>query len=171
MVEQSAVNRWVVGSSPTSGASFTSRLATWHLQKLIVSIRFGFIRAPQHVANIACEKGVSDFQYPDFDFGGWIAQSVEQRTENPCVGGSIPSPATTFPRPRHDGAFDDVLHLANVAGPGISSQGIDHIGRDRVDLLVHAPRELFDEVASEHWNVFAAVAQRGRTIGKTLRRK
>src|SRR5437764_14877565 len=26
---------------------------------------------------------------------GWIAQSVEQRTENPCVGGSIPSPATT----------------------------------------------------------------------------
>ena len=27
---------------------------------------------------------------------GWIAQSVEQRTENPCVGGSIPPPATTF---------------------------------------------------------------------------
>ena|ERR1044071_1046735 len=26
---------------------------------------------------------------------GWVAQSVEQRTENPCVGGSIPSPATT----------------------------------------------------------------------------
>ena len=47
-------------------------------------------------ANITCEKGVSDFQYADFDFGGWIAQSVEQRTENPCVGGSIPSPATTF---------------------------------------------------------------------------
>jgi hypothetical protein len=28
--------------------------------------------------------------------GGWVAQSVEQRTENPCVGGSIPPPATTF---------------------------------------------------------------------------
>jgi hypothetical protein len=27
---------------------------------------------------------------------GWIAQSVEQRTENPCVAGSIPAPATTF---------------------------------------------------------------------------
>jgi hypothetical protein len=26
---------------------------------------------------------------------GWVAQSVEQRTENPCVGGSIPPPATT----------------------------------------------------------------------------
>ena len=24
----------------------------------------------------------------------WVAQSVEQRTENPCVGGSIPSPGT-----------------------------------------------------------------------------
>jgi hypothetical protein len=29
---------------------------------------------------------------------GWVAQSVEQRTENPCVGGSIPPPATTLPR-------------------------------------------------------------------------
>jgi hypothetical protein len=27
---------------------------------------------------------------------GWVAQSVEQRTENPCVGGSIPPPATTL---------------------------------------------------------------------------
>ena len=26
---------------------------------------------------------------------GWVAQLVEQRTENPCVGGSIPPPATT----------------------------------------------------------------------------
>ena len=25
----------------------------------------------------------------------WVAQSVEQGTENPCVGGSIPSPGTT----------------------------------------------------------------------------
>jgi hypothetical protein len=29
-------------------------------------------------------------------FGGEIAQSVEQRTENPCVAGSIPALATTF---------------------------------------------------------------------------
>ena len=28
---------------------------------------------------------------------GGVAQSVEQRTENPCVAGSIPAPATTFP--------------------------------------------------------------------------
>ena len=30
--------------------------------------------------------------------GGQVAQSVEQRTENPCVGGSIPPLATTSPR-------------------------------------------------------------------------
>ena len=29
-------------------------------------------------------------------FGGEIAQSVEQRTENPCVAGSIPALATIF---------------------------------------------------------------------------
>ena len=28
---------------------------------------------------------------------GWIAQLVEQRTENPRVGGSIPSPASFLP--------------------------------------------------------------------------
>jgi hypothetical protein len=27
---------------------------------------------------------------------GWVAQLVEQRTENPRVGGSIPPPATTI---------------------------------------------------------------------------
>src|SRR5437660_891987 len=31
---------------------------------------------------------------------GWIAQSVEQRTENPCVAGSIPAPATSFMQSR-----------------------------------------------------------------------
>lgn len=28
-------------------------------------------------------------------YGGWVAQLVEQRIENPRVGGSIPSPATS----------------------------------------------------------------------------
>jgi hypothetical protein len=27
---------------------------------------------------------------------GWVAQLVEQRTENPCVAGSIPASATTL---------------------------------------------------------------------------
>jgi hypothetical protein len=35
--------------------------------------------------------------YPSLSFGR-IAQSVEQRTENPCVAGSIPVPAKSFPK-------------------------------------------------------------------------
>src|SRR5262249_11711448 len=38
----------------------------------------------------------SNFDRRDFSTAGWVAQLVEQRTENPCVGGSIPPPATTF---------------------------------------------------------------------------
>jgi hypothetical protein len=38
----------------------------------------------------------SNFDRRDFRTAGWVAQLVEQRTENPCVGGSIPPPATTL---------------------------------------------------------------------------
>ena len=39
------------------------------------------------------------FAYSFLRCAGWVAQLVEQRTENPCVGGSIPPPATTFIKP------------------------------------------------------------------------
>ena len=39
---------------------------------------------------------------------GWVAQLVEQRTENPCVGGSIPPPATIS---NFTDQFEDTLHL------------------------------------------------------------
>jgi hypothetical protein len=45
---------------------------------------------------IPCAKTVCPYQLRPFTVG-WIAQLVEQRTENPRVGGSIPPPATTFP--------------------------------------------------------------------------
>jgi hypothetical protein len=35
------------------------------------------------------------FYFWTSNFEGQIAQSVEQRTENPCVGGSIPSLPTS----------------------------------------------------------------------------
>ncbi len=40
---------------------------------------------------------------------GWVAQLVEQRTENPCVGGSIPPPATTSTIPNRIKGFMHVL--------------------------------------------------------------
>ena len=49
----------------------------------------------------ACHAGGRGFESrPDrhlkyFNYGS-VAQSVEQRTENPCVGGSIPSRATIY---------------------------------------------------------------------------
>ena len=36
---------------------------------------------------------------------GWVAQLVEQGTENPCVGGSTPSPATIETTAPRKGAF------------------------------------------------------------------
>jgi hypothetical protein len=42
----------------------------------------------------ACHAGGRGFESrPDRHLSGSVAQSVEQRTENPCVGGSIPSRA------------------------------------------------------------------------------
>ena len=37
-----------------------------------------------------CSKKCADVLLP-----AWVAQLVEQGTENPCVGGSIPSPGTS----------------------------------------------------------------------------
>ena len=46
----------------------------------------------------ACHAGGRGFESrPDRHLNkGSVAQLVEQRTENPCVGGSIPSRATTY---------------------------------------------------------------------------
>ena len=41
----------------------------------------------------ACHAGEHEFESRT-DRHGFIAQSVEQRTENPCVAGSIPAEAT-----------------------------------------------------------------------------
>ena len=38
------------------------------------------------------------YKFGTQNFEGQIAQSVEQRTENPCVGGSIPSLPTFLKR-------------------------------------------------------------------------
>ncbi len=44
------------------------------------------------------EKGYHQTNFHGI-FGGSVAQTVEQRTENPCVGGSIPSRATNEKAP------------------------------------------------------------------------
>jgi hypothetical protein len=55
-------------------------------------------------AGFAWKPFLSTFVTPKADFGcffeGDVAQLVEQRTENPCVGGSIPSVTTLVPHMR-----------------------------------------------------------------------
>ena len=44
----------------------------------------------------ACHAGGRGFEPPSGRQFASVAQSVEQRTENPCVGGSIPPGGTIF---------------------------------------------------------------------------
>ena len=51
---------------------------------------------------------------------GSIAQSVEQRTENPCVAGSIPAGATIFNNPK---SFDFGRLAQLVRAPALQAGG------------------------------------------------
>ena len=68
------------------------------------------IFAPQYERNTPCNL-VTD---------GAIAQLVEQRTENPCVPGSIPG-GTTF-RKRYRNVAQLVAHYVRDVGVGRSSR-------------------------------------------------
>ena len=52
---------------------------------------FGFCTSPDELAQRQCKRLVVAGKLTSVK--GWVAQLVEQRTENPRVGGSIPSPA------------------------------------------------------------------------------
>ena len=54
---------------------------------------------------------------------GWVAQLVEQRTENPCVGGSTPPPATTSNTNRIKG-FDGVSKTSHKLDLGWTGFGL-----------------------------------------------
>lgn len=64
----------------------------------------------------ATSKLVTTFAYPygrgTHNRAGDVAQLVEQRTENPCVGGSIPLITTGNPCQKWQGFF--VLEAASV---------------------------------------------------------
>src|SRR5581483_2030452 len=60
---------------------------------------------------------------------------------------------------KDDRALDDVLHLADVARPGVFNQGVHDRNRDRLDPPAHPTRKPLDEMAGQHRDVFAALAQ------------
>ncbi|MFM1773269.1 MAG: hypothetical protein RL124_41 [Acidobacteriota bacterium] len=75
----------------------------------------------------------------------WVAQLVEQRTENPCVGGSIPSPGTTLnplhisKRP-HIMAKPDIPKIIQVQKPAPS---LDHFQQS---LSKEDPSKVFKKI-------------------------
>src|SRR4051812_24143000 len=55
--------------------------------------------------------------------------------------------------------FDQILELANVAGPVIAGKRLHCLGRDGIEMSVHAAGILLCEMPHQKRNVFAALAQ------------
>jgi len=69
---------------------------------------------------------------------------------------------------KDDGALDDVLQFADVAGPVVAYEGAHGVGGNRLYVLAHAAAEDFGEMADEERNVFGAFAKRGDADGKDV---
>jgi hypothetical protein len=64
------------------------------------------------------------------------------------------------PARKNHGPLDDVLQLADVAGPRQPGERVEHGGGDHPDVLAVAPREALDEVPREQRDVLPPVPQR-----------
>src|SRR5438093_7839561 len=62
-------------------------------------------------------------------------------------------------RRENDRAFDDILHLPDIARPVVANKGVHDRGRDALDPPAHPARETLDEMADQHRNIFAPLAQ------------
>ena len=69
-------------------------------------------------------------------------------------------------RREDDGAFQDVLQLADVAGPSISDQASHGLRADAFDAPAGAAGELVDQEPDEERDVLGAVAERGERDGE-----
>ena len=64
--------------------------------------------------------------------------------------------------------LDDVLQLADVAGPVVADERVDRRRRDALDLLAVIGRELLDEVVGEQQDVGLPLAQRRDEDGEDV---
>ena len=67
---------------------------------------------------------------------------------------------------QHHAAFDQVLQLTDVAGPGVGEHGVDGAAGEAGDLAAVAAVELVQEVVHEHGDVLPAFAQRRHAHGQ-----
>ena len=75
---------------------------------------------------------------------GQVAQSVEQRIENPRVGGSIPSLATRFKTPPGNGrgfSFSGLHFACSTCGDASMRRAVGAPAAGRLEMLSSAPAE------------------------------
>src|SRR6266403_5181677 len=73
----------------------------------------------------------------------------------------------TVPR-KDDGAFHQILQLANVARPQIPLEGGHGFRRNAVDLLPHAAAKHLHEMRDKNRNVFPALSERRQQDGEDV---
>src|SRR5713101_40491 len=69
---------------------------------------------------------------------------------------------------KKDGAFDQILQFADVAGPSVTCENVHGLGGDVFDLFVEAAAESLHEVADEERDVFVTLAERGDLNGENV---
>ena len=94
------------GQPPVGAVSFCSFRARQRTRSAEDSQKPGGPSSPRHSPALRldraqprkcpCQGRIGIVEWRRIRFFGWIAQLVEQRTENPCVASSILAPATTF---------------------------------------------------------------------------
>src|SRR5581483_9409895 len=67
--------------------------------------------------------------------------------------------------------FDEILQLADVAGPVILQKQPQGRWIDALDELVQMPAEMMQEVMHQVWNVFTTLPQRRDMNGKHVQTK
>src|SRR3982751_2423695 len=73
------------------------------------------------VADLPARQGVPSTRRPKVGWSGQVAQLVEQRTENPRVGGSIPSLAIELPFEKKRRVCASLFHFLGPTPGGVSS--------------------------------------------------
>ena len=71
---------------------------------------------------------------------------------------------------KDNGAFDQILEFAHVAGPIIARQGFHFFRGNGFDVAIHAAGVLLGKVADEQGNILGAVSQRRNDDGETFSR-
>ncbi|HKS81207.1 MAG TPA: hypothetical protein VJR23_06845 [Candidatus Acidoferrales bacterium] len=83
------------------------------------------------------------------------AQFAQGRSQRPARG-------------QDDGAFDEILKLADIARPGVLDEPFHTLLRDNFDAFLHSAGEHCDEILDKQGNILSALPQWRDTHGKNV---